>query len=70
MTLSDVNQEQLDELPREALLALVKLLLSEVKRLNERIADLEARLSSGQPPPTSRNSSQPPARDQKTNAEH
>jgi len=68
MTLSDINQEQLDDLPRADLIALVKLLLVEVKRLNERIAELEAKLSSGNPPPTSRNSSQPPARDQKTNA--
>jgi transposase len=68
MTLSDIKQEQLDDLPRADLLALVKFLLTEVQRLQERIADLEAQLSSGQPPPTSRNSSQPPSRDQKTNA--
>jgi transposase len=62
-----ISEEQLEQLPREELIALVKLLLAEIERLNVRITELEARSSSGQPPATSRNSSQPPSRDQKTN---
>jgi len=63
-----INEEQLEQLSREELIALVKLLLGEIERLNARVAELEARSSSGKPPATSRNSSQPPSRDQKANA--
>ena len=59
-----ISAEQLEKLPREELVALVKLLLAEIEQLKARIAELEAQVSSGTPPATSRNSSQPPSRDQ------
>lgn len=62
-----ISEEQLEKLPREELVALVKLLFAEIERLNARVAELEAQLSSRPPPATSRNSSQPPSRDQKAN---
>jgi hypothetical protein len=62
-----ISEEQLEKLPGEELVALVKLLFAEIERLNARIAELEAQLSSHPPPATSRNSSQPPSRDQKAN---
>jgi len=63
-----ISEEQLEKLSREELVALVKLLLAEIEQLKARIAELEAKNSSGLPPATSRNSSQPPSRDQKSNS--
>ncbi|MDQ3013302.1 MAG: IS66 family transposase [Acidobacteriota bacterium] len=66
-----VSPEQLESLTREELLALLKALLPEFELLRQRVAGLEAeneRLKqqlTGST--TSRNSSQPPSRDQKTN---
>ena len=62
-----ISEEQLEKLSRTELVALVKLLLAEIEQLKARVAALEAQASSGPPPATSRNSSQPPSRDQKTN---
>ena len=63
--------EQLDLLTREELLALIKELLPEFESLRRRVADLEAenRLLKQQlnKNTNSRNSSQPPSRDQKVN---
>ena len=60
--------EQLDQLPREDLLLLVKHLLLVVEQQQTRIAELEAEIAKlRQPPTTSSNSSQPPSRDQKAN---
>ena len=61
-----ISEEQLEELSRGELMTLVKMLLTEIKRLEARIEELEAR-SGGGPPATSRNSSLPPSRDQKKN---
>jgi DNA invertase Pin-like site-specific DNA recombinase len=69
-----ISEEQLEQLSRAELVALVKLLLAETERefsieqLKAGVAELEAQASSGPPPATSRNSSPPPSRDQKTNA--
>src|SRR6266487_228642 len=63
-----ISAAQLEKLPRKELVALVKLLLNEIEQLKARLAELEAQSSSRPPPATSRNSSQPPARDQKTNS--
>ncbi len=52
---------QLEACSRAELLALVTLLCEQVRQLQAEVARLS------QPPPTSRNSSQPPARDQKKN---
>lgn len=61
--------EKLDQLSREDLLLLVQQLFSIVKQQEARIAELEAELTKfRRPPKTSKNSSQPPSRDQKTNA--
>jgi len=68
MDLSTITYEQLEKSSREELIALVTLLLTEVSRLQARVAELEAQLGNRPPPATSRNSSQPPSRDQKTNA--
>jgi hypothetical protein len=60
--------EELDNLSRTELIALVKQLIGAVQQLQAKVARLEADLARDhQPPPTSRNSSQPPSRDQKTN---
>lgn len=60
--------EQLDQLARADLLALVKEQALAVEQLQQRIAELETELAKlRQPPATSSNSSQPPARDQKAN---
>ena len=64
-----ISDEQLEQLPREELVALIKLLLTEIAQLKARVAELEAQVSPPRPPATSRNSSQPPSRDQKTNAD-
>jgi hypothetical protein len=53
--------ESLNNLSREKLLALVAQLISEVQRLQTEVAQLK------KPPTNSRNSLQPPARDQKCN---
>ena len=66
-----VSLEQLDLLTREELLALLKALLPEFESLRQRVANLEAdneRLKQQLTGSTnSRNSSQPPSRDQKSN---
>jgi transposase len=69
--MNPLTSEQLDLLPREDLLVLVKRLLVEFEALRERVAALEVeneqlkqQLKS---PPNSRNSSQPPSGDQKPN---
>jgi transposase len=66
-----VSPEQFDSLTREELLALLKALLPEFELLRQRVANLEAeneRLKQQLTGSTnSRNSSQPPSRDQKTN---
>lgn len=66
-----VSLEQLDLLTREELLALLKALLPEFELLRQRVANLEAeneRLKQQLTGSTnSRNSSQPPSRDQKPN---
>jgi transposase len=59
---------QLDELSRADLLALVKELILTLQRLEAENRELKAALDKGGPPPaTSRNSSQPPSRDEKHN---
>ena len=63
-----ISDTQLEQLTRAELIALVKVLRAEIAPLASRVAELEAQLPPGQPPATSRNSSQPPARDQKSNA--
>ena len=66
-----VTSAQLDLLPREKLLVLLKNLLAEFDSLRQRVAELEAenqQLKQQLNKSTnSRNSSQPPARDQKPN---
>lgn len=65
MTLPAV--EHLDPLSREELLALVKTLLNIINDQQRRITELESELAQlRQPSVTSKNSSQPPSRDQKT----
>jgi transposase len=65
MTLPTMNQ--LDELSRADLLALVKELLVAVERVQAENRELKAALEKERrPPATSRNSSQPPARDEKS----
>jgi transposase len=60
--------EQLDGLSRADLRALVKELIVAVQRLEVENRELRAALEKqGVPPPTSRNSSQPPAQDKKRN---
>jgi transposase len=49
------------------LIALVKVLLTQIASLETRVAEWKAKLPPGTPPATSRNSSQPPSRDQKSN---
>lgn len=66
-----VSLEQLDLLTREELIALLKALLPEFELLRQRVANLEAENESLKQQLTgstnSRNSSQPPSRDQKPN---
>jgi transposase len=66
-----LTPEQVDLLPSEDLRPLIKKLLAELESLRQRVADLEAeneRLKQRLDKFTnSRNSSQPPSRDQKTN---
>lgn len=67
-----LTAEQIDLLPDEALRPLLKALLAELAELRRRVVDLEAEnLRLRQQPggsSNSRNSSQPPSRDQKANA--
>ena len=59
---------QLEQLSRAELLRLVPELISLVQQLQARVAELEAEIARRrQPPPTSRNSSNPPSQDQKAN---
>jgi transposase len=55
------TSDELNQLSREELLALVLLLVDEVQTLRAEVEQLKG------PPPTSRNSSQPPSRDWKAN---
>jgi transposase len=67
MTLPPV--EQLEQLSRDELLALVKSLIIVIERQQRQIAELEAEIAKlRQPPAHSSNSSQPPSRDQKVNS--
>jgi transposase len=67
MTLPSV--EQLDQLSRDELLALVKSLLLVIEQQQRQIAELQEEVAKlRQPPANSSNSSQPPSRDQKTNS--
>jgi len=61
--------DQLDQVPHAELLALVKVLIAEVERLQEVNRQLKVELEKlRRPPANSRNSSQPPSRDQKSQA--
>ena len=62
-----ISDAQLEQLTRTELIALVKVLLTQSASLEKRVLELEAKLPPGAPPVTSRNSSQPPSRDQKSN---
>ena len=62
-----ISDAQLEQLSRTELIALVKALHTHIASLETRVAELEAKLPPGAPPVTSRNSSQPPSRDQKSN---
>ena len=62
-----ISDTQLEQLSRTELIALVKALYTHSASLEKRVAELEAKLPPGAPPVTSRNSSQPPSRDQKSN---
>lgn len=57
----EFKREQLEALTKEQLIELLLTLQQELHELRARVDDLT------QPPPTSRNSSQPPSRDQKVN---
>lgn len=67
-----LTAEQIDVLPDEALRPLLKALLAELAELRQRVTDLEAENFRLKQPlagsNNSRNSSQPPSRDQKANA--
>lgn len=61
-----IDHQQLENLTREELMVLVEALLKENSELKARLAALEAELAKlKKPPASSRNSSQPPSRDQK-----
>jgi transposase len=61
-------EEQLESLSRGELIALIKELIGAVEQLQAEVAELKAQLAKDQPPSAnSRNSSQPPSRDQKAN---
>ena len=62
-----ISDAQLEQLSRTELIALVRALYTHITSLETRVAELEAKLPPGAPPVTSRNSSQPPSRDQKPN---
>ena len=62
----ELKTEQLDLLTREELLVVLKALLGEVEMLRQRVTELEAENERLRKQSTnSRNSSQPPSRDQK-----
>ena len=64
----ELKTEQLDLLTREELLVVLKALLGEVEMLRQRVTELEAENERLRKQSTnSRNSSQPPSRDQKVN---
>jgi hypothetical protein len=66
-----LTAEQIDLLPDEALRPLLKVLLAQLAELRQRVTDLEAedlRLKQLARSSNSRNSSQPPSRDQKAHA--
>lgn len=66
MSKTAIDRQQLENLTREELIVLVEALLKENAELKARLAALEAELDKlKKPPATSRNSSQPPSRDQK-----
>ena len=66
MSMAAINHQQLENLTRQDLIVLVEALLKENGELKARLAALEAELDKlKKPPATSRNSSQPPSRDQK-----
>src|SRR5262249_58888147 len=67
--MANPSVEQLDQLSRDELLALVKSLLIVIEQQQQRIAELEAEISKLlKPPANSSNSSQPPSRDQKADS--
>jgi transposase len=62
------TSDQLDQISHADLVALVKVLIARVDRLEEENRQLKAEIERlKQPPANSRNSSQPPSRDQKSN---
>jgi len=66
MNKTTINREQLEQMTREELIVLIESLYKVIGQLQERVASLEAELAElKKPPTTSRNSSQPPSRDQK-----
>jgi hypothetical protein len=66
MSKGAIDHQQLESLTREELIALVKALFKENAELKARLAALEEELAKlKKPPATSRNSSQPPSRDEK-----
>jgi len=66
MSKAAIDHQQLENLTREELIVLVKALFNENGELKARLAALEAELAKlKKPPATSRNSSQPPSRDEK-----
>jgi transposase len=67
--MTNPSVEQLDQLSRDELLALVKSMLIIIEQQQQRMAELEAEISKLlKPPVNSSNSSQPPSRDQKVNS--
>jgi hypothetical protein len=62
-----ISESQLEQLSRTELIALVKVLLTQIASLETRVAEWKAKLPPGAPPATPPNSSQPPPRDQKSN---
>ena len=67
MQQNSISKEQLEQLSQAELVALVLELYAAVVSLQARVAALEAAAGAGLPPANSRNSGQPPSRDQKAN---